>query len=149
MPKPADVTTTPNDEGRQRLIPFDFRRPDRISKSQLQAIQNLHEILTRNLAANLSGYLGVDLSANVQDAEQTSFKEFRDGLSTPSCVVGLNLRPFQGFGLLHLSPTLIFPMLEIVMGGTGQSEPEPGREITEIELKLLDSVLRLILQDLR
>jgi flagellar motor switch protein FliM len=143
-----DPQPTPNISP-ESLIPFDFRRTDRISRSQLQALQALHEIFTRNLGANLSGYLGADITAQVTNVQQLSFKEFREGLPSPRYVVSLGLRPFQGYGVLDIGPSLMFPILEIVMGGSGQSMPEAGREITEVELTLLDSLLKLILHDLR
>jgi flagellar motor switch protein FliM len=61
----------------------------------------------------------------------------------------LGLRPYDGNGLLELSPSLVFPILEVLLGGDGKSAPATRREITEIEQKLLDSLFRIILNDLK
>ena len=51
--------------------------------------------------------------------------------------------------MLELNPSLVFPVLEMLLGGTGQSAQKPDREITEIEQSILDGLLRIILNDLR
>jgi flagellar motor switch protein FliM len=51
--------------------------------------------------------------------------------------------------LLELNPTLVFPILEMLMGGTGQGTLQPDRVTTEIEQSILEGLLRIILNDLR
>jgi flagellar motor switch protein FliM len=36
---------------------YDFKRPERISKDQMRALQTLHETFARNFGASLSGFL--------------------------------------------------------------------------------------------
>ena len=48
-----------------------------------------------------------------------------------------------------MNPSLVFPILEMLLGGTGKTTINIQRDITEIEQKLLDGLLRIILQDLR
>src|SRR5207245_2536572 len=55
------------------LSRFDFRRPDRISKTQLRAIHNLHEALVRNLASSLAAYLRAYLTVSLVSVEQVSY----------------------------------------------------------------------------
>ena len=43
----------------------------------------------------------------------------------------------------------MFPILEIILGGKGKSSESRKREITEIEQHLLDTLFRIILNDLR
>jgi flagellar motor switch protein FliM len=51
--------------------------------------------------------------------------------------------------VLELNPSLVFPILEMLLGGSGKTTINIQRDITEIEQKLLDGLLRIILQDLR
>ena len=131
-------------------VPFDFRRPDRIAKSQLRAIHLLHEAFARNLASSLSAYLRSYLTVNLISVEQLSYGEFLEGLPSPSCIVSLSLRPYDGNALIEISPTLVFPILEIILGGgKGKGSETRKREITEIEQSLLETLFRIILNDLR
>ena len=128
---------------------FDFRRPDRIPKSQVRAIHLLHDTFVRNLVSSLSAYLRSYLTVNLVSVEQLSYAEFLDGLPSPTCMVSLGLSPYDGNGVLELNPSLVFPILEMLLGGTGKASTSIQREITEIEQKLLDGLFRIILHDLR
>ena len=128
---------------------FDFRRPDRIPKSQVRAIHLLHDTFVRNVVSSLSAYLRSYLTVNLVSVEQLSYAEFLDGLPSPTCMVSLGLRPYDGNGVLELNPSLAFPILEMLLGGNGKSSDAIQREITEIEQKLLDGLFRIILKDLR
>jgi flagellar motor switch protein FliM len=130
-------------------VKFDFRRPDRIPKSQVRAIHLLHDTFVRNLVSSLSAYLRSYLTVNLVSVEQLSYAEFLDGLPSPTCIVTLGLSPYDGNGVLELNPSLVFPILEMLLGGTGKSSGAIQRDITEIEQRLLDGLFRIILQDLR
>lgn len=141
-----------NIQDRKRESPavkFDFRRPDRIPKSQVRAIHLLHDTFVRNLVSSLSAYLRSYLTVNLVSVEQLSYAEFMDGLPSPTCVVSLGLNPYDGSGVMELNPSLVFPILEMLLGGTGKSSSSIQRDITEIEQKILDGVFRIILHDLR
>ena len=128
---------------------FDFRRPDRISKAQLRAIHSLHETFARNLGASLSTYLRAYLTATIVSVTQLSYHEFSNGLASPTCLLSLGLHPYEGNAVMELNPSLIFPMIELLLGGSGRQQVTLTREITEIELKLLQSLFRIMLQDLK
>ena len=130
-------------------VKFDFRRPDRIPKSQVRAIHLLHDTFVRNLVSSLSAYLRSYLTVNLVSVEQLSYAEFLDGLPSPTCMVSLGLSPYDGNGVLELNPSLVFPILEMLLGGTGKGSGNIQRDITEIEQKLLDGLFRIILHDLR
>jgi flagellar motor switch protein FliM len=129
------------------IQPFDFRRPDRISKSQLKAICTLHEVVAKNIASSLSAYLRAYLTARLMSVEQLTYDEFRERLSSPSCLLSLSLQPYESNAVLEIDPALIFPFVEIVLGGSGKQSPQFNREATEIELKLLDSLFNIVLRD--
>jgi flagellar motor switch protein FliM len=135
--------------GSKRAVAFDFRRPDRIAKSQLRAIHQLHDNFVRNLVSSLSAYLRSYLIINLVSVEQLSYSEFLECLPSPTCIASLGLKPYDGNAVLELNSSLIFPILEILLGGDGKLQFSAQREITEIEQVLLDGLFRLILRDLR
>jgi flagellar motor switch protein FliM len=133
-----------------RPVPaFDFRRPDRIAKSQVQAIRMLHESFVRNLGSSLSAYLRSYLTVNLISVEQLAYGEFLEGLAAPTYLVSLSLRPYDGSALIEMSPSLIFPIIEIILGGKGHAGANLKREVTEIEQSLLETLFRIILNDLK
>ena len=132
----------------QKGIRFDFRRLDRIAKSQLRAIHLLHDTFVRNLGSSLSAYLRSYLTVNLVSVEQLSYGEFLEGLPSPTCITSLSLKPYEGNAVLELNPSIIFPVLEMLLGGSGKNPAVVQREITEIEQSLLDALFRIILHDL-
>ena len=138
--------------GRQaakKAQPYDFRRPDRIPKDQLRAIHLLHDNFARSIASSLSAYLRAYVTVNLVSVEQISFVEFCQCLPSPTVLISLGMKPFEGYAILEMNPTLVFPILEMVLGGTGKSIVSVNREITEIEQAILDTISRIILHDLR
>ena len=131
------------------IYPFDFQRPDRIAKSQLRAIHVLHENFVRSIVSSLSAYLRTYVVMNLISVEQVSYAEFLDRLPSPTCMACLDLRPFEGSAVLEINPALVFPILEILLGGNGKTMLSIHREITEIEHELMEGMLRILLQDLR
>lgn len=129
--------------------PYDFRRPDRIAKDQLRGIHALHENFGRALSSSLSAYLRAYVIANLVSVEQISFREFVGGLPNPTYTVALGMKPFEGFSVIEVNPTLVYPIVEMLLGGNGRSATALSREITEIERSIMDDVLRLVLQNLR
>lgn len=129
--------------------PSDFRRPDRIPKSQVRAIHLLHDVFARNMVSSDSAYLRSYLTVNLVSVEQLSYSEFLEGLPSPTCLVSMGLKPYDGNGVLVLNPSLVFPTIEMLLGGSGKQSGSIQRDITEIEQKLLDGLLRIILNDLR
>jgi flagellar motor switch protein FliM len=59
------------------------------------------------------------------------------------------MKPFDGNAVMELNPSLVFPILEMLLGGTGKSGIRIARETTEIEQSILDGLFRIILNDLR
>lgn len=140
---------TKTEEASRKATPYDFRRPDRIAKDQLRAIHLLHENFARNLASSLSAYLRAYVVVNLVSVEQLSFAEFSQVLPSPSCLVSLAMRPYDGNAVLEINPSLVFPILEMLLGGTGRSGTKIQREITEIEQAILEGLYRIILHDLQ
>lgn len=137
------------DDPAQRAQPYDFRRPDRIAKDQLRSIHLLHESFARSLSSSLSAYLRNYALVNLVSVEQLSFMEFSQCLPSPSCLITLSMRPYDGNAVLEINPSLVFPILEMLLGGNGKGVIRPDREVTEIEQNILESIYRIVLHDLK
>jgi flagellar motor switch protein FliM len=137
------------DEAAKKAIAYDFRRPDRIAKDQLRAIHLLHDNFARNLASSLSAYLRQYAMVSLVSVEQLSFSEFSQCLPSPTCLVSLAMKPFEGNAVLEINSSLVFPILEMLLGGNGKASTKITREVTDIEQVVLDGLYRIILNDLK
>lgn len=138
-----------SDDLSRKAKPYDFRRPDRIAKDQLRAVQMVHENFARNLSSSLSAYLRAYVGVTLVSVEQLAFTEFTQPMASPTFMVALGLKPLDGHAVLEMSPSLVFPVLEMLLGGKGTNSEGLDRKVTEIEQSILDDVLRIILHDLR
>lgn len=128
---------------------YDFRRTDRIAKDQLRTIHLLHENFSRALSSSLSAYLRSYVVVNLISVEQLSFLEFTQSLPSPTCLITLGMKPYDGSTILEINPALVFPIVEMLLGGNAKAPAALAREITEIERSVLEGVIRVILNDLR
>ena len=132
-----------------RTARYDFLRPNRIPSLQLRAIRQLYENFAKSLASSLSAYLRSYVTVNLVSFEQIPFQEFIEGLPSPTIIASLSLRPYEGPAVLELGPACFFPILEMLLGGNGKDPQVFTREITHIEQRLVEMLLRVIVQDLR
>jgi len=143
--KPSD----PQDELANLAVPYDFRRPDRIAKDQLRSIHMLHETFARALGPSLSAFLRAYVVVNLVSVEQLAFVEFSRSLPSPSCMIKLGMTGFDNNAIFEMNPSLVFPILEMLLGNPTPGRAAPDREITEIERAVLDGVIRLVLKDMK
>jgi flagellar motor switch protein FliM len=128
--------------------PFDFRGLDRIPKSQLRAINVLHEEFAHSLSSSLSAYLRSQIVVNLISLEQVSYSEYTGGLTSPTCIAYLSLKPYDGTAILEMSPDIVFTMVENILGGGKHASPKIQRKITDIEKIIVQTILRVVLHDL-
>lgn len=133
----------------RRAQPYNFRRPDRIAKDQLRSIYVLHEAFSRSLTSSFSAYLRAYVVVNLVSVEQLSFTEFQQVLPSPTVVATIDAQPFDSNCLLELNPTIIFPMLKMLLGGSVSALTPVAREVTEIEQSILESIFKVMLRDLK
>lgn len=130
------------------LDPFDFSRVDRIPASQLAVVHFLQESFVRSVASSLAAYLRSYVSGTLVSVEQLRYSEFADGLVPPTCMAYVSMRPYEGYAAVEIGPALVTPILDLVLGGNGETFQAPNREVTELEQSILDGLFRLMLRDL-
>lgn len=120
---------------------YDFKRPERISKDQMRALQTLHETFARNLGASLSGFLRTIVEVRVAHAEQMTYSEFISSLPNPTSFNLVNSDNLEGQMCLELSPLIIYPIIDRLLGGSNQDLFIPQRAMTLIETRLIQRIL--------
>lgn len=135
-------------EKRRRIVPYNFRRPDRISKDQVRSLYLLHDWFSHSLSSSLPIFLRTISEVTLISVEQQAYVEFLYGLTDPTVLITLTMHPLQGVAVLELNPTVAFPVIDRLLGGTGAPLDTP-RAVTEIEQKVLESFFRIVADDLR
>jgi flagellar motor switch protein FliM len=131
-----------------KVLAFDFRKPGQTPGSQMRAIYVLKQKFLHRVVSSLSAYLRTGVTGQLLGVDYVSYAEFLRSLPSPTCVVSVGMRPYEGNAVLELNPSLIFPIIEILLGGNGKPGAAANREITEIEQNVLEGLFRIILQAL-
>lgn len=129
------------------VVPYNFRRPDRVSREQMHSLHFLHDRFARNVATSLSAYLRTVVELSVVSVEQGSYAEFLTSVSDPTAFYALSITPFAELGALEITPPVAFAMIDRMLGGGGRIVSF-NRALTEIEQNVVDSVVKLVLAGL-
>lgn len=122
------------------IRPYDFKRPERVSKDQMRALETLHEGFARNFGAALSGFLRTIVEVKVSTCDQMTYSEFIASLPNPTSFNLLAADPLEGNMCLEISPLIIYPIIDRLLGGTNQELFIPQRPLTVIETRLISKV---------
>jgi len=135
------------DDGRDATA-FDFGRLDRIPKSHIGALHLVHENFVRGLAASLSAYLRSYVVLNLVSLEQVSYEEFLCAVPSPACIAYIGLEPFDGTALIEMNLTLMFRLVEVLLGSKAKSTQVIHRTMTDIEKTLVQMLMKILVRDL-
>jgi len=127
---------------------YDFKRPERVSKDQIRAISSIHEVFARNFGATLSGMLRTIIDVRVVGVEQLTYNEFIHSLPNPTCFMILQAPPLEGQMCLEVSPLIVYPFIDRMLGGDNGNLFIPQRPLTSIEWRLIDRIVERALEHL-
>lgn len=141
LPQISIFSRTRKDLDNVEVRQYDFKRPERVSKDQMMALETLHEAFARNFGASLSGFLRTIVEVRVAACEQMTYGEFVSGLPNPTSYNMIQTDKLEGQMCLEISPLIIYPIIDRLLGGTNQDLFIPQRPMTPIEQRLISNVL--------
>jgi len=133
---------------REKITPYDFKRPERVGKEQMRALQTLHEGFGRNFGAALSALLRAIVEVKLTSVDQLTYSEFVFSLENPTCFNLLKAEPLEGNLILDINPSILYPIIDRLLGGGREGGPLARRPLTEIELRLVTRITNLFLNEL-
>ncbi len=132
----------------RKVANYDFHRADRISQDQMRSIHLLHDFFGRSFSSSLSAYLRAFVDVTLLSVDQISYSQFLKLLPDPTLFTSIGMRPLDSNMAMELNPTLVFPMIDMLLGGSGIPS-NLDRNPTEIEINIIEGVIRLAMRDLR
>lgn len=129
---------------------YDFKRPERVSKEQMRALQALHDGFSREFGAGLSSMLRTICEVKLISVDQLTYSEFVFSVENPTCFNLIESRGLDGHFILDLNPSIVFPIVDRLLGGGKESAGQsiPLRPLTEIEVRLASRVTDIALRAL-
>jgi flagellar motor switch protein FliM len=134
---------------REKIVTYDFKRPERVGKEQMRALQSLHEGFGRNFGAALSAMLRSIVEVKLTSVDQLTYGEFVFSLENPTCFNLLKAEPLEGNLILDINPSILYPIIDRLLGGGKEGGAITRRPLTEIELRLVSRLTTLFLSELK
>ncbi|WP_432536744.1 flagellar motor switch protein FliM [Kineococcus arenarius] len=128
-------------------VPYDFRRPTKLSRQHARVLEITYETFCRQWATLLSSTLRTSVQVELDGVQQYSYDEYAATLATPSIMTVFDPEPLVGAGVLHLDTPLMLTCVERMLGGTGAGE-QPQRVLTDIEAVLCRGLVERTLAEL-
>ena len=135
-------------EQRRNVKDCDFRQSGQLSKEQVRQLTLLHEAFVPSLANSLGAYLRVGFQTSLVAVEQLVYSEFLARIPEQTYFTTCQLQPVDEMAGLQLDLPVVFPMIDLLLGGSGQPLEEM-RDLTEIEEHILESVVTVICRELQ
>jgi flagellar motor switch protein FliM len=123
-----------------KIKQYDFRRPDKFSKDQVRTIEMMHEAFARHFGADLSAYIRTIAEVTVTSVKQMTFSEYVEKIPNPTSIAVFSMEPLKGLAVFEINPSIIFPIIDRVLGGKGVALSKP-RELTDLEQSIVSKII--------
>jgi len=127
---------------------YDFKRPDKFSKDQIRTLQMMHETFARLTTTSLSAQLRTIVHVHVASVDQLTYEEFLRSIPNPTTLSVINMDPLKGSSIFEIDPSITFTIIDRLFGGPGEAS-KINRELTDIELSVIEGIIVRILGNLR
>ncbi|NUP99646.1 MAG: flagellar motor switch protein FliM [Armatimonadetes bacterium] len=134
-------------EAEREVKLYDFKRPEKFSREQLRNLERLHERFARLLSTSLSAYIRTNIIVKIESVTPLSYQEFIYSLPQPTLIHVIELEPLPGQAALEMTPTVVFPMYEQMLGAKHRMGSRI-RQLTDVELVLFQRPLERMMQAL-
>ncbi len=138
----TEALVTPSHKERT-VVPCNFRSAGRLSNDSTRHLRMTHETFARNISHSLDLFLGSPIEVKMVGVEQLGSRELIGSLQGGSYLVPFSMAPMQGRILARFGSSLLFPLLDLLLGGNGDPD-DPARELTDLDEELIRSVTELI-----
>jgi len=134
---------------RAKITRYDPRHIQRDVDDPLRAIRNLHERFGSHFAAALSALLRSKVEVALVGVDRLTYSQFVSSLDNPNCLNVLNAEPLASELVLEINPSILYPIIDRLLGGGGETCTMARRPLTEIEQRLARRITGVFLAELR
>ena len=127
---------------------YDFQCADRLGPETMRALEAIHEIAARHFAAAASTLVRSSIETHVARVDQATYAEFLRDLVDPTCFNLVRSAALATSLAIDVSPTILYPLIDRLLGGGREASQPIERPLTQIERRLAARVTKLLLDAL-
>jgi flagellar motor switch protein FliM len=137
------------EDDESNIVPVDLGRQERVIRSKIPFMEVLTDRFARQCRQTLTSSLRHMVDIALGSTEVKKFGDFLGALQAPTSIHIFRIEPLRGMAMLVLDSDLVYVLIELFMGGSGESLVKiEGREFTNIETRLIRKVAEALLTDL-
>ncbi len=125
---------------------YDFRNPVFLGESEMRQVRICHEQFVFYLSARLSMFLHMDFELKLSKLSTAPYSKFIESIPSPTFISLFEFNQLKGTGILEVNPRLAMTIVDRMLGGKGHSIREE-RYLTELEMALMEDVVRVVLDE--
>ncbi len=146
LPETSTDGAAGENDKRRPIVPYNFRRPDRLSKEQVRSLYLLHDLFAKVLSSSLPLFLRAVSEVNLISVEQQSFGDYLRGMSDPTTIFKISSEQLPTNFAIETNSSVAFPIIDRMLGGEGTYNGEQN-SATELEMKILEGFLRVVTEN--
>jgi flagellar motor switch protein FliM len=123
--------------------PCNFREGGQMSEPYARFMTNLYEGFARSVSNSLGAYLRTHFEMTLASVELMPVRDFLGGFQEAGFVEFLALQPGGWNVLMQLDAMLVFPMIDVLLGGFG-APTQKLREMTEIDQEIMHGIAQVM-----
>jgi flagellar motor switch protein FliM len=147
MPDQDASTITATGRRSSTPVPYDFRRPTKLSRESARTLEMAYETVARQWSTLLGSALSAQCSVAFESVGQHSYDDYVSALESPTVLAVFTPEPHGGHGFLQLPLSTAYSCIDRMLGGPDGEQPQ--RNPTEIEAALLMRLIERLLGELR
>src|ERR1700759_1639283 len=124
-----------------------FRYAGRLSNENARALTALHEKFALNVTNSLEVYLGTSIRLKMLSLEQLALQAYITSIATNTYLLPCALNVMESSFLMEMDIRLIFPIIDLVLGGGGTTPSDETRDLTEIDEEIMVIISALIVKE--
>jgi flagellar motor switch protein FliM len=124
-----------------------FRYAGRLSNENARTLTELHEKFAMNSSNALEAYLGASIRLKLLSLEQLVLPNYVTALAPNTYLLPTALTVMENNFLMEMDIRLIFPIIDLLLGGAGTAASDETRELTEIDEEIMQSIAALLIKE--
>lgn len=136
------------EEDKNRVRSYDFRRPIKLSKEYINTLYMIFENFSKMAGNGVSNLINTNVEIKVGAIEQVSFDEFIRSIPNPTLMGLFHSRPLLSNQILEINPQFCMQIVELLLGGSENKHRNLKKRetFTDIELGVLEEIVLVILK---
>ena len=143
-------TETDKSPGIQGLKTYDLTSQERVVRGRMPVLELINDRFARLMRSSLSSSLRKPVGPTIISNDMMKYGDFLKTLPVPTSLNIVKMEPLRGNILIVLESKLVFCLIDIFFGGSGEETFKvEGREFTGIENRLVKKVVGSMLIDFK